>query len=297
MSSYKQFLVKDVEIAPFVVNKKFTFNREDFYTSSIDPSTDYKHFVGVNRFLGKNIPEPNLIGTGEPLTGNENIKQHYQKSIYNSIKTLYYSNFLTSSQGDPISFNISQHITGSIDTPNYYDYLSSTLTPNRYFPTGSNEEIGVISIPSTLFNEYIEPESFKYNVSGEGELIDDGEGNIIYDEEVIGNIIYEHGLIIITKQIGDTLISNFINDSEASIEFVSSKKMYEIQYKCVLRENEFNFSLNPTFINNIENNPPPYITSIGLYDNDKNLLAIAKTSLPIPKPSTTDLILIINLDI
>lgn len=55
---------------------------------------------------------------------------------------------------------------------------------------------------------------------------------------------------------------------------------------------QLNFSNNPTFVTGSDGdlavstmigNPTVYITAIGLYDEDKNLLAIAKTSQPIKK--------------
>jgi hypothetical protein len=70
--------------------------------------------------------------------------------VYRSIKELYYSNYIGGDDGAPAataSFNNDGTITGSAYTPNYYNYLSNTLLANRYFPTGSDEEIAVISIP------------------------------------------------------------------------------------------------------------------------------------------------------
>ena len=44
----------------------------------------------------------------------------------------------------------------------YDNYLSNTLLANRIFPTGSENTISVISIPSNLFGEYIKPGSFEF---------------------------------------------------------------------------------------------------------------------------------------
>ena len=44
--------------------------------------------------------------------------------------------------------------------PMYDNYLPDTLDANRLFPTASNDRIGVISIPSNLFGEYINQEHF-----------------------------------------------------------------------------------------------------------------------------------------
>ena len=87
---------------------------------------------------------------------------------------------------------------------------------------------------------------------------------------------------------------------------VSSVTLYEHQYKCVVRENEFGYSLNPSLLSGSQANVPlgtnnvykdfatgsyfsPYITTVGLYDNEQNLLAIGKLSVPTKVPMNSDL--------
>jgi hypothetical protein len=115
-----------------VVNKGFT------YSSSLWDTDD----VGIDYFYGVNIP----FVSGSNKTGFNNTQ--YQSLIYNSVKQLYYSNFLSSSTGD----NVAQPILipgagpsgsgdvfiGQAESPLYDNFLQSTLTPNRYFPTASN---------------------------------------------------------------------------------------------------------------------------------------------------------------
>ena len=58
--------------------------------------------------------------------------------------------------------------------------------------------------------------------------------------------------------------------------------IYEMEVNIVLPLNEFNTSNNPTWIPNT----PVYITEVGLYDDDGNLLAIGKFNIPVEKDST-----------
>jgi hypothetical protein len=92
------------------------------------------------------------------------------------------------------------------------------------------------------------------------------------------------------------------------MDFQSTLTIYESQYKCTLRENEFNFSTNPTIISGSSNSGivynfatgsyfSPYVTTVGLYDNDYNLLAVAKLSQPLPTSAVTDTSILINLDL
>lgn len=320
MSVFKPFLAQDIIVTPFPVNKDFTF---------IGGGALLSPNVGIDRLIGKN-----LTGSFNPITDpttGQFCTGSYQRLVYNSIKELYYTNFLSSSKGDEATLYIVDkgvEIQVNNQQPRYENYLQSTLVPKRYFPTGSNDQIGVISIPSTLFGEQLKPKSFTIN-SPSGSLIDDGEGNLYYDDspyilsnyvdpnyfidinESIGNIIYSHGIITLTKTTfpgtsSFNLINEFINSPNVTMSFSSTYNIYETQYKCTIRESEFNFSLNPSLLSGSTNEIiynfatgstfSPYITTIGLYNDDQELLAVAKLSQPLPSSYTTDMNILINLD-
>ena len=168
MSAWKQFLASDIIVNPFVVNKGFTFPYSQWATGSDD------QIVGIDRFLGTNVNWFEDQSTTGTLT------TQYQALIYNSAKQLYYSNFLSSSTGDnvaqPVLFPGSDPsgdvLIGGVESPLYDNFLQSTLTPTRFIPTSSGAQIGVISIPSKLFGEYIVPGSLIIK-SGSDVLIDD----------------------------------------------------------------------------------------------------------------------------
>jgi hypothetical protein len=323
MSAYKQFLSSDIIATPFVINKGYIFNGAAAMTGS-----------GVDRFLGKNITG-SLVSLG-PTTGQ--INTQYESLVYNSAKHLYYSNFLTSSFGDSINRQYmipgetpeGNEFVGAIQNPNFENYPQTSLTFPKIFPTGSDDIIGVISIPRKLFGEQILPESFKLT-SGSITLYDDGEGNIIDPQgDLVGNIIYSHGLIIISVDsgsIGSTSIYdaavydqddvyggndgtsalNFITSPSVTCSFSSSLTLFETQYKCTIAENEFDLSLNPSLSQVISDDIvvydyttgsffSPYITTVGLYNEAQELLAVAKLSQPLATSTLNDMHVIINFD-
>jgi hypothetical protein len=317
MSVFKSFITSDVIVSPFKVNKSFTFQGNELTGSNVE----------IDRYIGLNNTSSLWISGSNP-TGYINIQDKIL--IYNSVKELYYSNFLEGNNGSPAgtaSFNTDGTITGPGYTPNYYNYLSNTLLADRYFPTGSNEIVGVISIPSNLYGEYIKPGSFTLS-NGTQNLFDDGEGNVLSGSLKVGDIIYEHGMIILTNDgipaqdgygyvtyegglygVGDeSFINNFITTSNITCSFESTVTILENQYKCTIRENEFNFSTNPTQISGSSNSGilydfatgsffTPYATTVGLYDNAYNLLAVAKLAQPLPLSAVTDTSILINLDL
>lgn len=308
MSVFKPFTTSDVVVSPFDVNKSFTFSGDTALFNA-----------GIDRYTGKNTSES--LSTG-------NIYPQDQHLVYRSVQELYYSNYLNGVDGSPLStasFNLDGTITGEPYTPNYYNYLCSTLPANRYFPQDYNDEIVVISIPSNLFGEYIEPNSLTLTCI-HGSISDDGNGNLMYGTSKMGDVIYEHGMIVITKDASDMggygtgiygtasygvlntapTVQDFI-DSPITCSFQSHTTIYETQYKCTIRQNEFTFSQNPSLISGSSNSGivsdfatgsyfNPYITTVGLYNNDKELLAVAKLAQPLPVSSVTDTNIIINLD-
>lgn len=311
MAAYKQFLAQDLIVTPFEVNKGFSFFYSEFGDSDVQ----------IDRFIGTNAD----FTTNKTTTGT--LSTEYQALVYSSIKQLYYSNFLSSSAGSSVSVPEllpgytpdGDTLIGSASSAGRYEnYLQSTLTQDRFFPTGSSQTIAVFSIPSQLFGEYIQPNSFRWESNTLGStLTDDGNGNIIsssIDENNnelisnVGNIIYQHGLIILTSQsIGGQPPNRFVqSDLNVTCSFSSSYTIYETQYKATVRESEYNFSLNPTIISGSTDGSlygftsgsyfQPYVTTIGLYDNAQNLLAVGKLSQPYPLSRTTDTTFYINLD-
>ena len=336
MGAYKQFLSSDIIVTPFEVNKSFTFTGDQFNNSD----------VVIERYLGKNIQSNPFISGSNPSTGI--VYTQDQELIYNSIKQLYYGNYLnaTASLGSPV--NTSSLVPGFDEagdrligtTPSsgrYWTYPQTTLTFEHYFPTSSDSIIGVMSIPVGLYGNYIMPSSFKW-IAPSGSIYDDGEGNLIFSssQQICGNIFYGHGLAIITSDSqpqGDTygtaiygssvyglsdslVVNNFVTSSNVTCSFSSSLTIYENQYKCTIRENEYNYTNNPTSLASANFNTSsifypqngtvkgfftasyfdPYITTVGLYDNNQNLLAIGKLAQPLPTSATTDITVLVNID-
>jgi hypothetical protein len=334
MSAFKQFLASDVIISPLEVNKGFNYSSSEFTASNVQ----------IDRFKGI---KSNFLDN-QDTTGD--ISTEYQVLIYDSVKELYYSNYLSSSLGSisntssllPGSDPSGDILQGEVYTPSYYNYLGTDLAIPRFIPTGSDQIIGVFSIPSSLFGDQLLPGSIRI-LSGGFTLKDDGEGTLYTDERNpgfnYGNVIYEHGIIILTNSGSycrgdgegpsfiegygferydeDSLyggddtdditipdISSFL-DKDVTLMFSSSFEILETQYKCTLRENEFNFTLNPSLISNDEGDVypyatqsffSPYVTTIGLYNNNQDLLAIGKLSQPLPTSRTTDTNIFINID-
>jgi hypothetical protein len=80
---------------------------------------------------------------------------------------------------------------------------------------------------------------------------------IIFDNKPVGNIFYNQGIIVITKN-SDNVIS-----SSWELDFKSTETIYEHEYLLIVNEDEFNVSQNPTAIINVGKETQRYITSDG----------------------------------
>ena len=133
MTAFKQLLASDIIVTPFEVNKAFRFTGAAELTGST---------VGIDRFLGQNIQ--GLFSLNEATTGQ--ITTEYKRLIYNSAKELYYSNYLSSSYGDPVAVPFifpgsnedGDVLVGSISSAGRYEnYLETTLTLDANETSGS----------------------------------------------------------------------------------------------------------------------------------------------------------------
>lgn len=341
MSAYKQFTTKDVVITPFDASKRFSFNGNEITGST----------VGIEVYQGIKPTSNIFVSQSEQTSGLVFIQN--TTGVYSNIKQLYYTNFISSSIGDTAptrsiivgavggNVELDTRYVGAIEAPRYENYLQSTLTQSRHFPTGSGDKISVVSIPAKLFGENIVPYTFEveYTTSaGVGaKLIDDGEGNLVVNSlsssgaffgtgsygtgsygigddiplgGIVGQVFYSHGIATITTSslvtMGSEISESASNLANFTVNFSSSIRIYEHQYKCGIRNNEFDFSLNPTLLSGSADDEyynfatgsefNPYVTTVGLYNENHELLVVGKLSSPIPISRYVDTTLMVNFD-
>jgi hypothetical protein len=189
-----------------------------------------------------------------------------------------------------------------------------------YKPTGS---VFVISVTQDVFGEEILPGSFNVSI-GASSAYDDSKGNLIISNTKIGRIFYDKGIAVLrpTSSIsGGGLTTNgicIVSGTSVNVSFSSSIMLHEHSVKLRLNPTDFNFSgYNPTTqkqfytgssITPLESmvsrsmNPlsdvyvRPYITSIGLYNANDEMVAVAKLSNPIQRTFDSKQTFIVKFD-
>jgi hypothetical protein len=89
-----------------------------------------------------------------------------------------------------------------------------------------------------------------------------------------------------------------------NISFNNTTELNSTVYFCRADNTDFNYSSNPTYLssskmvvkNNSQDVPISYVTSVGMYSADNELLAVAKLSEPLKKDPTTEFTVRVRLD-
>ena len=125
----------------------------------------------------------------------------------------------------------------------------------------------------------------------------------------VGNIFYQSGFAVITNPkyltaISGTTGAGIIN----TLQFQGTHLIYENEYQCTVQEHEFNYTTNSSVRKQKSKNPyelesftsssffKPYVTTIGLYNEAYELLAIGKLGQPIRMSDETDTTFIVRWD-
>tara|TARA_Y100000593_G_C4313346_1_gene339512 strand:+ start:1474 stop:2604 length:1131 start_codon:yes stop_codon:yes gene_type:complete len=139
-------------------------------------------------------------------------------------------------------------------------------------------------------------------------FMDAGDGGILNSTTTDSTELIDHGspytgYNALTASTIDTM-SNAIRNRIYNTQFNNTTELNSAIYFCRANHNDFNYSSNPTYLTGSEirvkeqSSDPPvtYITTVGLYSEDNELLAVAKLSEPIKKTPENELTLRVRLD-
>jgi hypothetical protein len=157
-----------------------------------------------------------------------------------------------------------------------------------------------------------------------------GDYGVLFDGSSVaqGIVFYQSGIAVLAtssfastaiffsssagnKNIAETFVSSSITSScdalRHRIQNLSFNNTTEINssiYFCRVPHNKYNHSSNPTYLSSSTirvksvntDSPVAYITTVGLYSSDNELLAVAKLSEPLRKDPTNEITLRVRLD-
>jgi len=187
--------------------------------------------------------------------------------------------------------------------------------------TGLTSSIGIFSLRKRFYDEQIEPGSLTATCSGDhaGDYKDSGSGELIAiaGSTAVGPFINSNGMFVVTSSQSAMVLSI------TSIKYRACVQNTELSIYCKANPDELNYTLNPTAFNTTANGDwmsdpftgstsaaeyfpdlvssgikfSPRLTGVGCYDDNNNLLAVAKFSHPIRKPTDIPLTVRVRIDI
>ena len=322
MSAFKKFNTQDVYVSTYTAHKNWIVSGSQY--------SDYGVLnIPAHSGSGAYIPNPiNINKSYDRRLAFESIRHLYYSSFT-------YSEILTSSSFDNYlqsSFNVSgsRHLNNIASVYSLPKGIFGTaikpksleITPDEdseeYVVDGYEddhiESVGTLYSATSVFNPNALGDLLDIDDPEPGFLetiVDDGEGNLYLKnritgeplEKKVGNVIYPQGQIIITDDIIATYYNNYI---DGEIKWKSTQPIYTYNFHCKLKENEFTHTFNPSALNGTNGDVAdnvageefsPYFTTIGLYNDSNELIAIAKAGQPIPIPKDTDMTVVVKLDI
>jgi len=206
----------------------------------------------------------------------------------------------------------------------------------RYTHFGNNRVYNAFGImgpdPAVVIGDYGAATSYKVNSpTGEYGILRSGSA----DGTIVGHVYYQAGIAVLTSSVfegatpttntsrvvttGATTgshadlfedatidqIANAVRYAYVNIDFNNTTELNSTIYFARANTADYNYSSNPTYLssskivvkgNNSFAEPVSYITTVGLYSADNELLAVAKLSEPLKKTPSNELTLRVRLD-
>ena len=317
MSAYKKLNKQDTYITTYNAHKKWEIKGSDLRMYGIKVYTVKNNLINSLKQLY--FPEyRNIQDTSKNL---HTLLQAYDTYDQTTLHLSSSKQFT----GEGIVISIPQELYGN----NIHNDQSVKLkfTAGKYLENESDYWGYDYTLPTLLGRTCYVQEGYwqdQYGPCGEifRGMLDDGEGNLYYEgsnpKQYAGYINYSHGLIYLENLAYRKLTLDVLT-------FKSSQTIYTHNINCKLREFEFNYSTNPStysktvqttydnngdiykqtgnvFLGDLQSNVTgsnfsPYITTVGLYNDANQLIAVGKVSRPLPKSLETETTIVVKLDI
>jgi len=153
-------------------------------------------------------------------------------------------------------------------------------------------DIGIIILNATALALSVSAGGIGLSIDRNNYTSTYGSNAQLYTSSVNNNTLF-------TAISGGALVNGSYGFQLNSQENVSSDYIF-----CRLNNQEYNYSSNPTFVTGSGNllfssmvyNPQTYVTTVGLYNNNSQLLAVAKLSRPLVKDFTKEALIRVKLD-
>jgi hypothetical protein len=303
---------------PFNITGSTTFNgqyqslvyrsiNQLFYQSYTDTLDTSSLMFNVNTYESASQYRPTAsyfnYNTNPLLVKNFPTSSSQQIGVISINQSIFGSKIL------PYTFNLSSSLVNIIDDGN--GNLIETLAGNVYMGNIFYAHgIAVITDPNYLEYTAINSATVYLNGARSGTTI------FYYtnsnNQPVTASIGDVGQFITVLNGTSITIASgpgnyNYLETEGKTISFKNAHTIYENEVRCIVKESELNLSYNPTLVTGSYSDGilkdfttgsvfQPYTTTIGLYNDDNELLMVAKLAKPMLISPYTDMTFIVKYD-
>lgn len=188
------------------------------------------------------------------------------------------------------TINRLRHIYASSSFYKPDNYLSSAVFNQSL---AANQDLAILNIPSIAYGSEIKPGSLRLSTSANHLFTDDGYGGLYSGSVLVGSIYYQHGIAHLGQKFFDTALT-WITCSFSGTHVIPTNI-----YMCRVPRGALNFTNNPSYISYVSGSnrneiltdqPKTFITTIGLYDKNYELVGVAKVASPVLNEEETGLL-------
>jgi len=329
MSSFKKLNKADVTTVDYSANKRWNLN----YTSSVSNSyvigyTGVNETFNINGSTTSNSQYKSLIYRSI----NHLFYQSYTSSLNTGSLMFDVSTYESASQQRPTAsyFNyntnplqIKQFPTGAGEAIKVLS-ISQEIYGSKILPYSFKISASGYDIRDDGFGNLYDVANYEDDYIDLGYITNAYFNDLTPNTNIkfIGNIFYAHGIVIFTNQ-----SSSYQELPSASVLFQNEHIIYENEVRCIVKESDFNLTYNPTILKygaqtivpisgsasngytttgSFDNTTvkdfatgssfQPYVTTIGLYNDNNDLLMVAKLGKPMVLSLDTDMTFIVKFD-
>ena len=309
-------------------HSKYNFNSDDnfaisfFVSSSEIPDNNLKKYLISKSTTKKAIITPNITyptnTTGSSQIVDVNSEPQYPFEIYYQSQSIHFNRFdgttisslstiATSSNTNMLHVvcqksesNLELYINGdklatSTDNTTLTQNTADLFIGNKGGVSGKNFYTGSIA-QIMIFDDNLS----QTQINNLSQSID--------NKPYVGNIFYSNGLATITKPNYQGILNPGVGDQSFNLQYKGTHLIYENEYQCMVNQHEYDYTLNPSArklksTNDSDiadfatgSNFRPYVTTIGLYNEDSELLIVGKLGQAIRMNDETDMTFVVRYD-
>ena len=269
-----------------------------------------------------------------PLSGSTSVQNTKKINMYNQFAQVLLG--YTSSTGDGIrKFESDLTLNGDAYMKEVFFLTFSRLLTKDQIKKGTFSLVLGTGSYAASFAKQLTLSDSSASVSGEGTMNADGGDYAVLNGSdghptPYGVVFYQAGVAVITasvfnnqqgefnkeaalptRNVDQSLTGSTISSScdalrrrVKNLSFNNTTQINSRIFFCRVPHNKFNYSANPSYLsaskivvkNQSTDNPVSYITTVGLYNESNQLVAVAKLSEPLKKDPTNNITLRVRLD-